>query len=250
MDKLNQQNEKSISQSIINNITGKSEEVTATLQKLCSMKAPFSLGPLPYKFESLEPIIDKETMTIHHDKHHQAYVDNLNKFIAEVKDQPRDVDLETIFKNITQYPTSVRNNGGGHWNHAFFWTCLTPDAEKRKIPERLEREIKGTFGSVDEFKVQFEKAGLGQFGSGWAWLIRTNSGELKITNTPNQDNPMMDICEVNGRPILVVDVWEHAYYLKHHEKRAEWLKGIWAAINWEQVNAYDKEILERIGTFQ
>lgn len=248
MDELHQENRESFSDSIIENISGKTD--TMSLKKLCSLKAPFYLDPLPYQAASLEPVIDKETMNIHHDKHHKTYVDNVNKFLGEVKDQPTDVDLESLFKNISKYPVSVRNNGGGHWNHSFFWTCLTPDEEKRKIPARLSREIEATFGSLDEFKSKFEEAGKGQFGSGWAWLVRDNKGELKITSTKNQDNPMMGDCEVKGLPILCVDVWEHAYYLKHHEKRADYLKGIWATINWEQVNAYDKEILERIGTYQ
>jgi Fe-Mn family superoxide dismutase len=248
MDELHQENKESFSDSIMENISGKTG--TMSLKKLCSFKAPFYLDPLPYQAAALEPVIDKETMTIHHDKHHKTYVDNLNKFLTEVKDQPADADLETIFKNISRYPLSVRNNGGGHWNHTFFWTVLTPDEGKRKMPSRLTREIEATFGSLEDFKAQFEKAGTGQFGSGWVWLIRDNSGDLKITSTKNQDNPMMEKCEVKGLPILGVDVWEHAYYLKHHEKRADYLKGIWDAINWDQVNAYDKEILERIGTYQ
>lgn len=248
MGELHQENKESYSDSIMENISGKTE--TMTLKKLCSYKAPFYLDPLPYQAASLEPVIDKETMTIHHDKHHKAYVDKANKFLDEIKDQLGENDLQTIFKNVSKYPAGVRNNCGGHWNHSFFWTCLTPDAEKRKIPDRLKREIEATFGSMDEFKTQFEKAGADQFGSGWAWLIRDNKGELKITSTKNQDNPMMEKCEVKGMPILGVDVWEHAYYLKYHEKRADYLKGIWATINWDQVNAYDKEILERIETFQ
>lgn len=238
----------SISKSIVENISGKTSY--QTLEQLCSLKAPYSLDDLPYSVSALEPVIDKETMTIHHDKHHQTYVDNLNKFLAEVKDQPADVELQKIFKNISKYPSSVCNNGGGHFNHTFFWSVLTPDADKRKVPDRLNREIESAFGSLDEFKAQFEKAGTGQFGSGWVWLVRTTGGDLKITSTKNQDNPLMETCEVKGLPLLGVDVWEHAYYLKHQEKRADYLKGIWAAINWAQVNAYDVEILERIGTYQ
>lgn len=224
-------------------------EVTS-LASLCQLKAPFTLSPLPYAPEALEPVIDKETMIVHHDKHHKTYVDNLNKFLAEVKDQPNDVELERIFKNIDSYPVSVRNNGGGHWNHSFFWSVLTPDKNKREMPKRLQREIEATFHSLEEFKTQFEKAGTGQFGSGWVWLVRATSGELKICATKNQDNPLMGQSETSGRPIFGVDVWEHAYYLKHHEKRADYLKGIWEAVNWDQVNAYDKEALERIATFQ
>lgn len=227
-----------------------SSTTTSTLSSLCQLKAPFKLEPLPYSVEALEPVIDKETMTVHHDKHHKTYVENLNKFLAEVKDQPNDVELEKIFKNINSYPTSVRNNGGGHWNHSFFWSVLTPDKNKREIPKRLQREIEATFNSLEDFKAEFEKTGIGQFGSGWVWLVRTASGDLKICSTKNQDNPLMGESEISGRPIFTVDVWEHAYYLKYHEKRADYLKGIWEVVNWNQVNAYDKEALERIATFQ
>lgn len=209
-----------------------------TLKELGALKAPYSLAALPYATDAFVPIIDKQTMELHHGKHHQAYVDNLNKLVAEQKDN---FNLEKLLARASKTEMGIRNNAGGHWNHTFFWSVLTNDQEKQKMPERLKTEIEKTFGSIDTFKEAFEKAGLSQFGSGWAWLIRDNKGKLVITSTPNQDNPLMDVVKVKGKPILAVDVWEHAYYLNYQNKRAEYMKKIWSIINWSQVNDFDLE---------
>lgn len=221
-----------------------------SLRELSKQSADFQLPPLPYAFDALEPTIDTKTIQIHHGKHHKTYVENLNKFLKEVDSELASAPLEQIFRNINSYPVSVRNNGGGHFNHSFFWSIMTSDKDSQAMPSRLQREIESTFESVEAFKEQFEKAGVGQFGSGWVWLIRTKDGQLKITSTKNQDNPLMQQAEVSGYPILGVDVWEHAYYLKHQEKRAAYLKEIWSVINWKQVNAYDVEVLEQLATYQ
>lgn len=215
-----------------------------SLGEICRWRIPFELAALPYAFNALEPTIDEETMRVHHDKHHKAYVDKTNAAFAldsEASTDDADISMQKIFSHINDYPPAVRNNVGGHFNHTFFWSVLTPDAQKRKIPQRLHDEIESVFGTIEEFKAEFEKAGTAQFGSGWVWLIRTSSGNLNITTTKNQDNPLMSGVEFDGFPILGIDVWEHAYYLKHHEKRADYLKEIWSVINWAQVNEYDLE---------
>jgi Fe-Mn family superoxide dismutase len=211
----------------------------STLNDIGKLKPPFELTALPYPAGSLAPTIDEKTMEIHHGKHHQTYVDNLNKIVTTLKETS---ELQTILNKLSGKEAALRNNAGGHWNHTFFWTLLTGDKEKQKIPERLSKEIEQTFGSIKKFKEQFEKAGLAQFGSGWAWLVRDNNGSLAITTTSNQDNPLMDIAEVKGRPIFTVDVWEHAYYLSYQNRRADYLKSIWSVVNWVQVDAYDKEV--------
>ncbi len=208
-----------------------------SLKEIGSLKPPFELAALPYAAGSLAPTIDQKTMEIHHDKHHQTYVDNLNKAVGKDKD-----DLQTIMSKVSGKEAAVRNNAGGHFNHTFFWHILSGDKEKQKMPERLEKEITKTFGSIDKFKEAFEKAGAAQFGSGWVWLIRDNSGKLAITSTPNQDNPLMDVAAVKGRPILAIDIWEHAYYLNYQNKRADYLKTIWKVVNWSQVDAFDREV--------
>lgn len=191
----------------------------------------FTLPNLPYAFEALEPHIDAQTMQIHHDKHHQAYVDNLNKAIAGTPNEGK--TLEELVKVAGTISPAVRNNGGGHWNHSFFWEILAPNAGG--APEgKLGEAIKGTFGSFDEFKEKFAAAGATRFGSGWAWLI-VKDGKLEVSSTPNQDNPLMDVAEVKGTPILGVDVWEHAYYLKYQNRRPEYLKAFWNVVNWTKV---------------
>lgn len=200
---------------------------------------PLTQKPLAYKYDALLPIIDAETMEIHYSKHHQAYTNNANQALPnETK------TILEIFKNINSYPSLVRNNLGGHFNHQFFWTLLNPISKFKKIPKRLEKEIKKEFGSWDNFISQFETAGTKQFGSGWVWLIRDTKKNLKIVTTANQDNPLMSTAEVQGLPILGVDVWEHAYYLNYQNKRATYLKEIWKVINWTQVNQYDEEALK------
>ncbi|HWB24947.1 MAG TPA: superoxide dismutase [Chitinophagaceae bacterium] len=191
----------------------------------------FTLPALPYAFDALEPHIDTLTMQIHHGKHHQAYVNNLNNAIAGTANENK--SLEELVKNAGAISPAVRNNGGGHWNHSFFWEILGPGAGGAPTGE-LADAINAAFGSFDDFKTKFAAAGGSRFGSGWAWLIKKD-GKLEITSTPNQDNPLMDIAEVKGTPILGVDVWEHAYYLKYQNKRPDYLAAIWNVINWNKV---------------
>ena len=197
----------------------------------------FTLPALPYAHNALEPHIDTLTMQIHHGKHHQAYVDNLNKAIAGTPNENK--SLEELVKAAGTISAAVRNNGGGHWNHSFFWEILAPNAGG-KPSGKLAAAIDAAFGSFDEFKTKFGAAGATRFGSGWAWLI-VKEGKLEVSSTPNQDNPLMDVAEVKGTPIFGVDVWEHAYYLKYQNKRADYLSAIWNAINWKKVEEkFDK----------
>ena len=194
----------------------------------------FTLPPLPYAYDALEPAIDKETMTFHHDKHHQTYVDNLNKAVdADASLQNK--TLEEIFTSISTAPKAVRNNGGGHWNHSLFWELLAPAGQTGEPSAELAAAIDRDLGGMDKFKEDFNAAGAAQFGSGWAWLIVQN-GKLKITSTPNQDNPLMDVVDERGEVILGADVWEHAYYLKYQNRRADYLKSFWTVVNWNKVN--------------
>jgi len=192
----------------------------------------FQLEALPYANNALEPHIDALTMEIHHDRHHQAYVDNLNKAIAGT--EAENASLEDILKNVSKYSAAVRNNGGGHFNHKLFWTILGPNAGGEPTGE-LAQAINDTFGSFDELKKKLQEAGATRFGSGWSWLIVGEDGKLAVTSTPNQDNPLMDVAEVKGTPILGIDVWEHAYYLKFQNKRPAYLEEIFNVINWDAV---------------
>lgn len=194
---------------------------------------PFKLPELPYAKNALEKAIDAQTMTLHHDKHHQAYVDKLNEEAAKDSSLSGKT-IEEIIGNISKYPAAVRNNGGGHWNHSFFWTIMTP--EKTTPSQELAEAINADFGSMDEFKKKFEEAGVKQFGSGWAWLIVNEDGKLEVTSTPNQDNPLMDDAKVKGKPVLGNDVWEHAYYLRYFNKRADYLKNWWQVVNWKRAS--------------
>jgi superoxide dismutase, Fe-Mn family len=192
----------------------------------------FTLPPLPYDYDALEPYIDKLTMQIHHDKHHQAYVDNLNKAIAGTENENK--SLEELVKNAGQYSAAVRNNAGGDWNHTFFWQIMSPDGGGK--PEgKLAQAIDETFGSLDAMKEKFNAAGAGRFGSGWAWL-GVADGKLTICSTPNQDNPLMDVAECKCTPVLGCDVWEHAYYLKYQNKRGDYLKQFWDVVNWKKAS--------------
>ena len=191
----------------------------------------FTLPTLPYATDALEPHIDKQTMEIHHGKHHQAYVDNLNKAIAGTPNENK--SLEDLVKNAGTISPAVRNNGGGHWNHSFFWEILAPNAGGQPTPKVAEA-IKSAFGTLDDFKEKFNNAGITRFGSGWAWLVVKN-GKLEVGSTANQDNPLMDVSELKGFPILGADVWEHAYYLKYQNKRADYLKAFWNVVNWKEV---------------
>lgn len=190
----------------------------------------FTLPPLPYAPNALEPHIDAQTMQIHHGKHHQAYVDNLNKALAGTEHENK--SLEQIVAMAGKISPAVRNNGGGHWNHSFFWQILGPGGGQPS--GRLADAINQTFGSLDGLKEKVNAAGTTRFGSGWAWLIASN-GKLEVTSTPNQDNPLMDVAEQKGTPILGIDVWEHAYYLKYQNRRPEYLTNIWNVINWTKV---------------
>ena len=191
----------------------------------------FTLAPLPYAHDALEPHIDTQTMQIHHGKHHQAYVDNLNKAIAGTDNENK--SLEELVAYAGSISPAVRNNGGGHWNHTFFWESLAPNAGGAPTG-KLADAINEAFGSCDAFKEKFAAAGMTRFGSGWAWLIEQD-GKLVISSTPNQDNPLMDVADVKGKPILGVDVWEHAYYLKYQNRRADYLAAFWNVVNWNKV---------------
>lgn len=192
----------------------------------------FTLPALPYAFNALEPHIDARTMEIHHGKHHNAYVTNLNNAIAGTDAEK--LSIEEICKNISKYPVAVRNNGGGHYNHSLFWTIL--GAKGTGSPSGAVADaINAAFGSLDEFKTKFAAAATGRFGSGWAWLIKDGSGKLAISSTPNQDNPLMDVAEAKGTPILGLDVWEHAYYLNYQNRRPDYITAFWNVVNWDEV---------------
>ncbi|OAQ39149.1 superoxide dismutase [Pedobacter psychrophilus] len=192
----------------------------------------FELPALPYASGALEPNIDQQTMEIHHDKHHAAYVNNLNAALEGKGDVG---SIEDICKNISKHPVAVRNNGGGHYNHSLFWTVMGPNGGGNPSGE-LATAIDEAFGSFDKFKEDFSKAGATRFGSGWAWLIVGADGKLAVTSTPNQDNPLMDIAEVKGTPILGMDVWEHAYYLKYQNKRPDYIAAFFNTVNWDEVS--------------
>ncbi|MGE0771488.1 MAG: superoxide dismutase [Cyclobacteriaceae bacterium] len=192
----------------------------------------FTLPALPYASNALEPHIDARTMEIHHGKHHNAYVTNLNKAI-EGTDLEK-LGIEEICKNISKHPVAVRNNGGGHYNHSLFWTIMGPNGGGAPSGA-LADAINSTFGSFDAFKEKFSNAGATRFGSGWAWLIKDGSGKLAVTSTPNQDNPLMDVAETKGTPILGLDVWEHAYYLNYQNRRPDYIAAFWNVINWDEV---------------
>jgi Fe-Mn family superoxide dismutase len=193
---------------------------------------PFTLPQLPYSYDALEPTIDAATMQLHHSKHHQAYVDKLNEGVSE-DPSLANLSLEQILAGISGQPKKVRNNGGGHWNHSFFWETMQSGGVRPA--GRLAEAIDQSFGSFSAFKTKFNEAGVGQFGSGWVWLIVDEKGDLAVTATPNQDNPLMDDVPVKGTPILGNDVWEHAYYLKYNNRRADYLAAWWDVVNWQKV---------------
>ena len=192
----------------------------------------FELPALAYATDALEPHIDKMTMEIHHGKHHQAYVDNLNKALAGT--DSANAKIEDILKSISKFPMPVRNNGGGHYNHSLYWSIMSPNGGSTPSGD-LAKAIDAAFGSFDAFKQKFAEAGTTRFGSGWAWLCLKADGTLCVCSTPNQDNPLMDIAECPGTPLLGMDVWEHAYYLKYQNKRAEYTQAFWSILNWEKV---------------
>ena len=192
----------------------------------------FELAPLPYSFNALEPHIDARTMEIHHGKHHQAYVTNLNNAIAGTDAEK--LSIVEICNSISKYPAVIRNNGGGHFNHNLFWNVMGPNAGGNPSGE-LAQGIDKYFGNFEEFKKQFSAAAATRFGSGWAWLIVKEDKSLGICSTPNQDNPLMDIAEVKGTPILGIDVWEHAYYLHYQNRRPDYISAFWNVIDWNKV---------------
>lgn len=211
-------------------VFGGSLAFVASQQVRANGTAAFILPALPYAYNALEPHFDTATMEIHHQRHHAAYVTNLNKAVEEQK--LNEVSLEDLLKQISKYSTATRNNAGGHWNHSFFWESLTPNG-KALENGKFQEKLMATFGSMENFQTAFQKAATGVFGSGWAWLILQND-ELKIVATANQDNPLMDVAKEQGIPLLGLDVWEHAYYLKYQNKRADYIKAFWNVVDWQR----------------
>lgn len=207
--------------------------IPASAQQLKGTKAGESTLPeLPYVYDALEPVIDAKTMEIHYTKHHKAYLTN---FLAAIKGTPAaDMDLQTLFAQISKQPAAVRNNGGGYYNHILFWENMSP--VETKPSAALASAIEKSFGSMDKFKEEFANAGKKHFGSGWAWLVLGQDGKLFVTSTSNQDNPLMDVAEKKGTPLLGLDVWEHAYYLKYQNMRADYVDNFWKVVNWDTVS--------------
>jgi len=207
------------------------EKISNNTNRRILAMGKFELPKLPYDYDALEPYIDKMTMEIHHTKHHNAYVTNLNKAIEGTEMEGK--SIEDLLKKVSGLPMAVRNNGGGHYNHSLFWTLMKKGGGGLPTGD-LEKAVTSTFGSFEEFKKKFGEAATTRFGSGWAWLIVSN-GKLAISSTPNQDNPLMDVAEVKGTPILGLDVWEHAYYLKYQNRRPEYIENWWNVVNWNEV---------------
>lgn len=198
---------------------------------------PFQLPQLPYSYDALEPHIDAETMKIHHTKHHQGYTDKLNAAIkgTTLEEMP----IEHILSQVSEYPAAVRNNGGGFYNHSLFWKILSPNGGGQPKDGELQKAIKRRFQNFDQFKTELKEAAANRFGAGWAWLcVQPNTGEVFITSTPNQDNPLMDVATDKGIPILGIDVWEHAYYLKYKNARPEYIDAFFNIIDWQKVEEY------------
>jgi Fe-Mn family superoxide dismutase len=198
--------------------------------------AEFTLPPLPYPADALEPAIEATTMRLHHDRHHAAYVTNLNAQIQANPSLDR-LSLDALQGQISRFPLAVRNNGGGHWNHSQFWAVMAPAGQGGAPSEALLAAITSSFGSLEAMQEQFNRAAAGRFGSGWAWLIRQPDGRLAITSTANQDNPLMDIAGIErGTPLLGLDVWEHAYYLQYQNRRPDYISAWWSVVDWNEVN--------------
>lgn len=218
---------------IAGNIIG--EEKLKTLDQIAWMnEGEATLPALPYAYNALEPFIDAQTMEIHHSKHHKAYVDKLNAALTSYKG---DKNLVSLFAQISKLDVSIRNNGGGYYNHSLFWNLMQPNKEGKKIMAegKIAEAITKDFQSFENFQKEFTDKASKIFGSGWCWLIE-QEGKLKITTTPNQDNPLMDIASEKGKPLLALDVWEHAYYLKYQNKRADYISNWWNVVNWNKVN--------------
>jgi superoxide dismutase, Fe-Mn family len=214
---------------VVTAFTNKNENNMRSQETLQAFEFPV----LPYNYNALEPYIDAQTMEIHYDRHHRAY---FNNFLTAIKGTPAEkLSLEQIFAEMSTYSDAIRNNGGGYFNHMLFWNNLS--ANGGKPSSALAADIDATFGSFDKFKEQFGNAGKTRFGSGWAWLVVTDDGKLAIGSTPNQDNPLMDKSPIKGTPILCLDVWEHAYYLKYQNKRPEYVEAFWNVVNWNDVSS-------------
>ncbi len=225
---------------LLNPLNVLSEEKLSINSRSEKLMTKYELPPLPYSFDALEPYIDAMTMEIHWSKHHGAYVNNLNNAIANTDMEK--LSLDELLANASKYPVAVRNNGGGHYNHTLFWQIMTKNGGGEPKGE-LKVAIEKTFGSFDNFKAKLTEAALTRFGSGWAWLV-FNQGNLLIGSTPNQDNPLMDVSELKGYPILGIDVWEHAYYLKYQNRRNEYVANWFNVINWDEVTARYVEALK------
>ncbi len=198
---------------------------------------------LPYAFDALEPYIDAMTMEIHYTKHHKAYFDNLQNAVKGT--EMADLHFNELLRNISRYPTSVRNNGGGHYNHSLFWTIMNGKGGGEPTGELLDAIVR-KFNSFDEFKKAFADAAKTRFGSGWAWLVVKKDGSLAVSSTPNQDNPLMDVAECKGIPVMGLDVWEHAYYLKYQNRRPDYIEGFWNVVSWEQVSKYYSDAIKSL----
>ncbi|WP_261257816.1 superoxide dismutase [Alishewanella sp. BS5-314] len=205
------------------------------LASLSAFAAPFTQAPLPYAANALEPIIDAKTMEIHHGRHHLAYVNNLN---AQIENFPKltELSLEQMMQQMSSFNAAVRNNGGGHYNHQLFWQLMAPVGQGGAPSVALTAAIERDFGSLDAMKTAFNQAAASRFGSGWAWVIVNKDGKLQVTSTANQDNPLMDVVEERGAPILALDVWEHAYYLAYQNRRGDYSQAWWQLVNWHKVN--------------
>ncbi len=232
----------SLNNSLNNNISDDNSQMGAT-----SLIYPFTLPKLEYGFAALEPNIDKMTMEIHYTKHHQGYLNNLNKII-ESNVSLQNLKIEEVLPKITNEKSDngLKNNAGGHFNHTFFWNILTPKQSSKEPKGDFLNHVIKDFGSLDRLKVSFDEAAKTRFGSGWAWLVYDdNDRKLKVTSTPNQDNPLMNFSEVKGKPIMGIDVWEHAYYLKYQNKRADYITSFWNILDWSKVeNNYNKATLK------
>jgi len=205
------------------------------------MAQGYTFPELPYAYDALEPYIDAQTMEIHYSKHHRAYFDNFVKAAADNKIE--NLSLEEIFSSVSAFPAAVRNNGGGYYNHMLFWQVMGPNAGGEPEGDLLNA-INKTFGSFDRFKAEFENAAKTQFGSGWAWLAVDTDGKLFVSQTPNQENPLMDVSAKRGKPILCLDVWEHAYYLKYQNRRPDYVSNFWNVVNWNKVAELYKDALQ------
>jgi Fe-Mn family superoxide dismutase len=192
----------------------------------------YKLPELDYAFDALEPYIDAMTMEIHHDRHHAGYTKNFNAAVLEAG--LSDTGIKEIFRQVSKYPAAIRNNGGGYWNHKMYWKCMSPNGGGEPAGD-LQKALEKSFGSFENFREQMSKTAATQFGSGWAWLVSTADG-LVVTSTPNQDNPLMDVAGVQGFPLLCIDVWEHAYYLKHQNMRTDYIEAFWHVVNWDYVS--------------